>query len=371
MSPRDELALPGPAAPDPPPAGPDTDAIWSDAALAAALLAVDPAGLGGACLRARPGPARDAWLTLFRGLLPADAPVRRAPASLSEDRLLGGLDLAATLSAHRPVWSPGLLAEADGGAVILPMAERASAGLVAQLGAALDTGEARAERDGAGRVDPARFACIALDEGAEPDEAAAPALTDRLAFSLDLSALPRAAVPEEPLTDAPATVAEIEEARARLADLPACDELAEALTRAAEALGVAGLRAPLLALRCARAAAALLGAEAPGEIEAGLAARLVLAPRATQLPQPPPDAAEVEPDDPPPPSEPPQDGDAAETEEPERNRDAQLEDRVLEAAAAALPPDLLTRLAVAAAARTQVQHAGAGAERKAPTRGRP
>ncbi|CAA9287954.1 MAG: hypothetical protein AVDCRST_MAG08-4389, partial [uncultured Acetobacteraceae bacterium] len=46
----------------------------SDAALAAALLAVDPRGTG-ASVRAPPGPARDRWLALLRAGLPASAPV--------------------------------------------------------------------------------------------------------------------------------------------------------------------------------------------------------------------------------------------------------------------------------------------------------
>ena len=39
-------------------------------------------------------------------------------------RLLGGLDLAATLHAGRPVAERGMLAEANGGIVLLAMAER-------------------------------------------------------------------------------------------------------------------------------------------------------------------------------------------------------------------------------------------------------
>ena len=44
------------------------------------------------------------------------------------DRLLGGLDLAATLRAGRPMPQRGLLAEADGGVLVLAMAERLAAG---------------------------------------------------------------------------------------------------------------------------------------------------------------------------------------------------------------------------------------------------
>ena len=110
----------------PPPASP-----WADAMLAAAVCAVDPA-LGGAAVRGGPGPARDQWLELLRSLLPAQAPVRRVPVHVHDDRLLGGLDLVATLRAGRPVAERGLLAEADGGLVILAGAERAGALLAAR-----------------------------------------------------------------------------------------------------------------------------------------------------------------------------------------------------------------------------------------------
>jgi len=61
------------------------DARRPDDALAAALLAVDPAGLGGAALRgARPAPARDDWLALLRQ--PAAAPTPLAPAAAEHRR---------------------------------------------------------------------------------------------------------------------------------------------------------------------------------------------------------------------------------------------------------------------------------------------
>jgi hypothetical protein len=52
---------------------------WADAVRAAALLAVDPAGLNGAVVRAMPGPAREGWLSALKTMLPADAPMRRRP----------------------------------------------------------------------------------------------------------------------------------------------------------------------------------------------------------------------------------------------------------------------------------------------------
>jgi magnesium chelatase subunit D len=148
----------------------------SDSAAAAALLAVDPAGLGGAVLRARPGPERDGFLALFRSLLPEGAPWRRVPANVADDALLGGLDLAATLAANRPVRTAGLLEAVVGGALVLPMAERAPRGTVARITAAQERGEG--------------FGVLALDEGLSEDEGVAPALLDRLAFLPDLSAPP-------------------------------------------------------------------------------------------------------------------------------------------------------------------------------------
>ena len=71
------------------------DPRWHDACWAAALFAVDPAGTGVA-LRALAGPVRVRWLALLRGLLP-DGPIRTIPLNIADARLLGGLDLAATL----------------------------------------------------------------------------------------------------------------------------------------------------------------------------------------------------------------------------------------------------------------------------------
>jgi magnesium chelatase subunit D len=121
---------------------------WSDAAWAAALLAVDPQGLGGAVVRAGAGPVRDRWAQDLRALLPAALPLRRMPVGIADERLLGGLDLAATLRTGKPVAQRGLLAESDGGVVAVPMAERLGAGTAARLCSALDSGAVSCERDG-------------------------------------------------------------------------------------------------------------------------------------------------------------------------------------------------------------------------------
>ncbi len=266
----------------------------SDTAWVAALVALDPTGLGGVVLRAAAGGARDAWLAHLIASLPHASPVRRIPLHVDDDRLLGGLDLAGTLQAGRVVADRGLLADADGGLVVLAMAERLAAGTAARIATVLDTGELVVERAGsAGRV-PARFGVVALDEGIGEDEAVPTRLAERLAFRLELA--PReVAAAEPPSRDA------IAAARLALPAVVVGDAVVDAVCAAALALGAMSIRAPLLALRAARGVAALEGRTSVTADDAALAARLVLAHRATRLPTEaaPEEPAEASPSEPP------------------------------------------------------------------------
>lgn len=331
------------AAPDP--------TVAADQCAAALLLAVDPAGLGGAVLRAGPGPERDGWLALLRAALPAATAWRRMPASVPDSRLLGGLDLTATLAAGRPIAERGVLAEADGGVLVLSMAERVAPGMAARIAAVMDAHEVALERDGIARRLPARFGLVALDEGIE-DEGVAQPLRDRLAFHI--APLPPGAAGTPP---------DIAAARARLDRVRVPDEVTEALCGAAVALGIASLRAPMLAQRAAIAAAALAGREIVASDDAALAARLVLAPRATRLPEAPP--AEEQPP-------PPEQGETQDAPKGEAT-DAPLEDRILDAARAVLPEGLLAGLGAGLrdAARQSSPDGRAGSRHATPLRGRP
>lgn len=332
---------------------------WDDAVLAASLFAVDPAGLGGVALRARPGPVRDAWLAHLRSVLPPSAPVRRLPVHASADRILGGLDLAATLKAGRPVAERGLLAEADGGVVVMAMAERLAAASVAHFLAALDSGERVLERDGIAMRCPARFGVVALDEGLEEEERPASGLLDRLALHLDLDGIGIGEV-----VGATPSRDQIAAARARLPAVQAADDGLRALCAAAMALGIPSGRAPLLAARVARVVAALDGRTAVSNDDAALAARLVLVPRARTLPAAPEDL------------EPAGEENRARDDDTGEHDDAKvdgpLDDIVLDAAAAVLPGGLLAQLRLAGVARRQSSDGGkAGALQAAVRRGRP
>ncbi len=364
---------------------------------AAALFAVDPVGLGGVALRSGAGPERDQWLAALAALLPAGTPLRRVPLHINDDRLLGGLDLAATLQAGRPVAQRGLLAEADGGVVLLAMAERLTVSTTASIAAVLDTQEVVVERHGVGVRSASRVGVVALDEGLADDEQVPTRLLERLAFHVVLDVASKPARTDE----LGWTRADVADARQRLGDVRIDDDIVESLCAAALALGIDSVRAPLLACRCARAAAALDGRDAVSTRDAALAAGLVLAPRATQLPAARPsrdDADEADPpaDEPPAPNKatpdstadhtaasapdtPVEDAAADAGSDADADSDADpdapggpVDDVVLEAALASMPAGLLAALALGNTKASRAPSAGrAGAARIGQSRGRP
>ena len=340
------------------------------AAQVAGLFAVDPFGAGGVTLRGGAGPLRDQWLAHVRDLLPPGTALRRVPVHVTVGRLLGELDLAATLSAGRPVATRGLLAEADSGVLVLATAERLSQATTVHVTAALDTGRVMQERDGLGRSAPARFGVIALDEGAAEDEKPPAALLDRLAFAIDLGG----PVAREKFVAlyAPQQVAA---ARTLLHAVRSAERIAHALCKTAMALGIVSLRPAYLALRVAHAAAALAGRRTVNDADAILAGQLVLAPRATAMPQSAPPPQE---------SQEPADTSARNDEgnEPQNNEsdapnernegNEKLEDQVLAATKAVIPPALWAQLQPLSEARSHSGPTGrSGALRLAKGRGRP
>jgi magnesium chelatase subunit D len=289
--------------------------------VAAALLAVDPWGLGGAVLRAPRPDIAEAFLARLASLLPAETPWRRLPLSIPDDRLLGGLDLAMTLALGRPVAERGLLASLDGGVLVVPAAERVGPALAARLTQMMDTGSVPDRSPGSSGRSDARVCLVALDESGEDDAPVHASLVDRVAFVIALDA-----APPEQLYDA----ADIAAARARLTDVTVRDEHLAMLVRTAELFGVWSLRAVRAAVRAARAAAALDDRRHTNADDVELAAALVIGPRATRVPAPPPETSDEPP--PPPPENSSDDRDDADDADVR-----ELEERIIEAMAATLP----------------------------------
>jgi magnesium chelatase subunit D len=258
--------------------------------LAACLLAVDPVGLGGLCVRGPSGPAREALLARLRALQAPEAAWQRVPPHVEDERLLGGLDLGLSLAASRPVRQAGLLAQARGGVLLLPMAERCDPALAAKLALALDQ--------------PSAALCVvALDEGESVSESLPAALLERLA--LIVRPVERGLAREWGGADAAPPPVDVAAARLRLARIPCDPGVVEALCATAAALGIHSLRVAWLAWCAARAHAALFERDVVTQADAEAAARLVLAPRARALPPSTEPGAEsmaeaASPDNPPP-----------------------------------------------------------------------
>ncbi|PXW73736.1 protoporphyrin IX magnesium-chelatase [Blastomonas natatoria] len=341
----------------------------TDTLMAARLLAAAPARLGGIWLRGA-GPEREAALALLMAAFEGRA-VRRVPVHIDEERLCGGLDVAASLAAGHRIEQTGLLQEAAGGLLVVPMAERMSALVAGRIAQAMDAG--------------AGFALALIDDGGE-DEGAPVSLTERVAFWCEgVGALVSANAPLAPFPSVPSPstppvgvaqdklqpLAEVEGPSPTSAntsvDMLGTNEggdFAPSLASLSLALGVDSARALLFAQTATRLHAEW-HARDPGEEDLAFAARTILGPRATRIPQ----QADDQPAPPPEPENEPPPGDA-ESEQDHHDPDA-LDDLVLAAALASIPKDVLARIGEGRGARRASGAGGAGRKRASQLRGRP
>lgn len=335
----------------------EVGAARARSAAALCVLAVAGHRIGGIVLRDSSAGAQQ-WIAALRERLPSDVRVFRLPSSATDDRIFGGLDLAATIATGSPVPERGVLADADGGIVVIPLIERMPVATQARLGVVLDTGVATLLRDGVRAEFAAEFTLIAIDESEEDVWGVAAPLRDRLALVLDGDVR----VDEALLPDF-ATVAA---ARAMIAHVHATDDVMVGIATLCVAFGISSERAARQALWAARALAALDGRRDVEEPDVALAAQLVLAPRATRIPSAPPDELPEENDAPPDPSPP---DETAQNTPPESPDDRPMEDRLVDAVSAAIPPELLAEL-LARAQRPSQELGRAGAEKESWIRGR-
>lgn len=368
---------PTPTAPKMPPnqapAAAETTARWADALIALQLLAQQPHRLGGIWLRAPHGPVREAWLQALAAL---PLPLIRAPGSVDSARWLGGLDLAATLQTGRLQEQAGLLRQADGGLLCLPMAERFAPALTATLAQTLDRGGV----DRGGRFEPSRFGVVALDESLDDEAPLALALQERLGLWIDLREVAPSTIG--------ATESKVPSDHAKT-EVTAGDSILQALCGTALALGIDSLRVPQLALQVACAHAGLHGRDHVADEDLAYACRTVLAPRARQWPAgqseevEAPDSDDAASDSPhpadhptpetPPEPKPPQEQSKESQEQPpspEIDPEA-LQAMMVAAAAARLPPDLLQRLMTGATPARGHSQGTSGQARQGAQRGRP
>ncbi|MCU0512744.1 MAG: magnesium chelatase ATPase subunit D [Anaerolineae bacterium] len=323
------------------------------------LLTIDPR-LRGVILAAPAGTGKSSLARGLRDLSGRDVPFVELPASIDIENLLGGPDLEATLRTGRLVLQRGVLARAHGGIVYADGINLMTDATTNLLLSVLDEGQVNLQRDGISLVQPARFSLVGSYDPAEglPRKH----LLDRLGLIVALpgqrSPDQRRRVLEHNLRRPPHTWRD-DLAFLRGVILAARDFLPRVTLRADQLrtlstialhYGVEGHRADLFAGLAACASAAYDLREDVTQEDLELAVRLVMLPRATQLPASPPDDLPAPPPPPPSPDLPDQPEaapeDAPDEDTPPPETAGLPEDllpppeQILEALATELPPSL-------------------------------
>jgi len=243
-----------------------------EAKLALLLCAVD-ASIGGVLLTGDKGSAKTTLARGLAGLLPDGSPFVELPLGATEDRVVGSLDLKTVLASGGVEFSPGLLADANGGVLYVDEVNLLADHLVDILLDAAATGVNRVEREGISYEHPSRFVLVG---SMNPEEGQLrPQLLDRFGLCVSVRASQdplerveavrrRMEYEKDPSGFLARYDAESWELAGRLARAKPAALPEEVLAQAAQfcaAEGVASLRADLSACRAAAALAGLEGRE--------------------------------------------------------------------------------------------------------------
>jgi len=245
-------------------------------------------------------------------------PFVQVPLDVLEDRLIGSVDVQASMKSGKPVFDPGLLAGAHRGVLYVDDINLLDDLVVNQLLESLTAGYVLVEREGLSVKYPFRPIFIATfnPEEAEVREH----LMDRIGICLSADAQPldssqrleateRAvtystnprAFEEQYAEETEAMKTSITFAREYLKDIDLKPKQLEYLVENAIRAGVQGSRGEIFAAEVARASAALNGEDRVSADDLNLAVKLCIIPRGTEIQAPNPEDELMPPPPPPPP----------------------------------------------------------------------
>ncbi|MBL6956041.1 MAG: magnesium chelatase ATPase subunit D [Chlorobium phaeobacteroides] len=323
-----------------------TDIVGMDLAKQAMmLLAVDPS-LGGVVVPAAVGSGKSTLARAFSGIVSEDTPFVELPLNVTEDRLIGGVDLEATLVQGKRVVQHGVLSKAHEGVLYVDSLSLLDSSAVSHVMDAMSRGAVLVEREGLSEVHPAKFMLIGTYDPSDGDVRMG--LLDRVGmivpFTTQNDYRARKLIVNCVLgkRDAEDTEDElkmlrglIEAAQEQLPLVSMTKEQMQGLIQSAVSLGVEGNRADIFAIKAALASAALAQRTDVDEDDLKLALKLVLVPRATQMP---PQEEEVMDDMPPDEDMPPDSPESEDQDAPDDNSDPDEEEEEEET------PDMIEEL---------------------------
>ena len=299
------------------------------------------------------------------------APFVQVPIGITEDRVVGSIDVATSLSSGEQVFQPGVLADAHRGVLYIDDINLLDDGIVNLVLEATGREQNYVERDGLSLSHPCRTLLIATynpEEGTLRDH-----VLDRFAIVLSANQSidnnQRVEITKSVLMHAEDNLKFSEKwseetenlstqlilARQWLPDVTISEEQISYLVNEALRGGIEGHRSELFAVKVAKANAALRGSDSVNSEDLKVAVRLVIIPRSQQLP---PEDDEMEPpppEDQTPPPPPPQNQEDSNNEQSDSNEDNQEEESegdeestpdipeefILDPEACAVDPDLL------------------------------